>query len=1148
MRFERVDILRYGALTDRSLTFRPDAKLHVVYGANEAGKSSALRAISDLLFGFPHEVQDAFLHEASTLRIAAAINGKGSNNLSFRRRRGRKNTIVSHEESEVAFSDDVLLPFLGNVSRQVFERAFGLNSGRLRQGGKEMLANGGEIGSLLFSAASGLTGLSALRKNLEAEAEGIFAPRKSKERLFYQILDRYEHARQTEREHELRSGDWKKLVDAIASTKAEIDRLAVQRLETKHELERLKLLRTLAPLIREIDVERAEIAKFIDLNGAAPSLHKDLTNALDSERKTRDALGTTRDEVARLRGEFGATKVDEPVLKASVRIIGLFADKGSHQRAKSDLSRVRGEVENFDLRLQNHARRIGIFVAGGDLAKHQPPDHALALLATLAAEGRDLERAFSDVVGRVGQEREYLNDIERLSVSGQSIDPRPMLDRLSALQADLIEIERADGIRVKIARGTSDIQLAAGRLSPAVNNLDALLCVPLPDVPALVEHRRLITAANDAMLSAEGRLVSVEEDKATLERDIARLEVVGSVVSRERLAESRTERDRLWQAFKADEEGSDANNVESAIAETDRLADIALSDADRVARHAQLKMRLADAEIALSKALRDEDHARQHLDAALHDFRQSFDAAQVAPSDPDTMVEWRRGIDALAIRRIELHALEDEIAELELAERRALPVLLEIASEIGVSAKPQLPAVALARLLSGNLSALSTRWDEGRSLQEKRASSLNTIQKLAAREAEIGQEIETWKARFAEAAALVGLPEGTTVEMAEAAIDVWRQVPDILLERENRQRRVNGMQRDIEQFAGEVGRLVGETAPDLVTLSAEAAIDILQNRAVAAQSDHKRRGELSSSVDQASLRLRRLEEELSVAEERISSLLSNFSADTDATQLIERLEQRDSAEARLGLCGRRLSEQARGLDETSVRVALEAFDASKADLEIESLEALETAHIERFAELTACQSENERQRRVLETGESAEHAVFQRLVAENEAKDLARTWVVLKLASKMLTGSMETYRDKQTDPVIMRAGALFEVLTRGAFTRLLQEYGSDDALQLMAQRANGERVALDGLSEGTGDQLYLSLRLAFLEDYCGRNEPMPLIADDIFQTFDDDRTAAGIRALADSASRFQTILFTHERSVAEIARAELHESVDIIEM
>jgi uncharacterized protein YhaN len=91
-------------------------------------------------------------------------------------------------------------------------------------------------------------------------------------------------------------------------------------------------------------------------------------------------------------------------------------------------------------------------------------------------------------------------------------------------------------------------------------------------------------------------------------------------------------------------------------------------------------------------------------------------------------------------------------------------------------------------------------------------------------------------------------------------------------------------------------------------------------------------------------------------------------------------------------------------------------------------------------------------------------------------------------------------------------------------------------------------VPLGGLSEGTADQLYLALRLAFLEDYSGRNEPAPLIVDDIFQTFDDERTAAGLGALAGTAERFQTILFTHEASVVEIARQEVGSGLDLLRL
>ncbi len=146
----------------------------------------------------------------------------------------------------------------------------------------------------------------------------------------------------------------------------------------------------------------------------------------------------------------------------------------------------------------------------------------------------------------------------------------------------------------------------------------------------------------------------------------------------------------------------------------------------------------------------------------------------------------------------------------------------------------------------------------------------------------------------------------------------------------------------------------------------------------------------------------------------------------------------------------------------------------------------------------------------------------------------------------MLAKSMEAYRERHADPVMQRAGEHFSALTGGRFARLLQEYDERDELQLMVERESGERVPLEGLSEGTGDQLFLALRLAFLEDYATRNEPAPLIVDDIFQTFDDERVALGLKTLAATGERFQTIVFTHQASVVDLARRELGAAADIV--
>ena len=42
MRIDRLHLERYGAFADRALDFHPEAALHIVFGANEAGKTSAL--------------------------------------------------------------------------------------------------------------------------------------------------------------------------------------------------------------------------------------------------------------------------------------------------------------------------------------------------------------------------------------------------------------------------------------------------------------------------------------------------------------------------------------------------------------------------------------------------------------------------------------------------------------------------------------------------------------------------------------------------------------------------------------------------------------------------------------------------------------------------------------------------------------------------------------------------------------------------------------------------------------------------------------------------------------------------------------------------------------------------------------------------
>ncbi|WP_027168316.1 AAA family ATPase [Mesorhizobium sp. WSM3224] len=77
MRLRRLELARYGKFTDKAIDFGEEPvsgpDLHIVFGLNEAGKSTALSAYLDLLFGIEERSRYSFLHEYSSMRIGGPL-------------------------------------------------------------------------------------------------------------------------------------------------------------------------------------------------------------------------------------------------------------------------------------------------------------------------------------------------------------------------------------------------------------------------------------------------------------------------------------------------------------------------------------------------------------------------------------------------------------------------------------------------------------------------------------------------------------------------------------------------------------------------------------------------------------------------------------------------------------------------------------------------------------------------------------------------------------------------------------------------------------------------------------------------------------------------------------------------------------------
>ena len=113
MRLARLDLITYGRFTNASFELpQGERDVHIVFGSNESGKTTSLMAIEDLLFGIQEQSPYNFLHDYQTMRIGAMLEN-GAERLDFRRRKGRRETILGPDGFPVAGNEGLLGPFLG---------------------------------------------------------------------------------------------------------------------------------------------------------------------------------------------------------------------------------------------------------------------------------------------------------------------------------------------------------------------------------------------------------------------------------------------------------------------------------------------------------------------------------------------------------------------------------------------------------------------------------------------------------------------------------------------------------------------------------------------------------------------------------------------------------------------------------------------------------------------------------------------------------------------------------------------------------------------------------------------------------------------------------------------------------------------------
>lgn len=1168
MQFQTLSLEKYGRFAGLSLDFTgKDVLVHIVHGPNEAGKSTALSAICDLLFGFGHITPYNFRHESPTLRIGATLVNAAGQSLSFKRRKGKGNTLIKPDESG-EFPDSALAGFLGGVDRDKYERLFGLNHERLRRGGKAMLEADGDIGRSLFEAGSGTTGLADVVQALAKDADGLGSPggRKAGGKPYWFAHERFTDALGRIRSDAMKPEAWTAATRKLRETEEQRQAIVDQLARIASERNAVERIRRVLPLLRRIS-ELRDALQVLEGGADLPDGFEDTwRDAVEEERSARercearqDDLNATRESLEEL-GDAGVWPLHKAAIEGLITALGEYR---SHERSLPNRQR---EIMEGRKRMADLLRRLGL--------AHENPDQVVQLMPTAAAtskvrtlitEHTRLDTASQSTLAELKSAIERREAAEAdLSAAATPADPSVAVATLDGRHGLADSARRVSEARAEVAiaqQALSDQMASLGRGALSANELAALA---LPSDGVVLRFEREFDALETERRDALSSRKEHEEEARRLAAELETLKAAGEIPTATAIAAARTHRDSGWRLIRRrhvdnvpiddselagfSSDGDIATAYEAAVQTADHLVDSKEREAARVQRYASLTAQLSKTRSDIEVDDRDLDEiARRHEDTRRR-WEELWASTRIEFGTPTEMRGWLAQKDAVLRLRQALVKAASALDTRTQEEKDARDLLISLAEQFGVAD----PNASTTDLLLARVKAACTQakddWTVLIALRKAATDCARGEQARRKAHWDAEAKMAEWQTAWSETMSQIGLAATASVAEAEGALDVWRDIEVLEADLAQTRKRRDQLQDAVGSYREAVRNLIKDLGDGAADLDPEAdvttIVPILQERLRDAGSLTARRADAQRRLADAEAAHAKALLDLEDAAENVAGLRLRYglTADDDVVALSRRAADRRQKSKELEAVLADLSSQGGGLGEEELREEADATDADGAAAKTLKLEA-DSRRLQEELEAVAqalAHARNEVKRLLEQQGIGDAVQTMNDAAAEMGA--LTERWMRLRAASVILTAAIERYRAANQDPLVTRASAIFAAMagtSDNPITRLSVDYADEARPSLVAYRRDGSQLQLSGMSDGTLDQLYLSLRIAAIERYVETAEPLPFIADDLFITSDEDRTIPGIQALAELGKKTQVILFTHHQYVVDCAVSAL---------
>jgi uncharacterized protein YhaN len=1149
MRLHKIEVENFGIFRGSDVDFG-DGRFHLVCGPNEAGKSTLLQLIRELLFGFVVRNPYAFPeHDGEMAATLSAEMGDGSS-IRFRRRKGNRNTVTGEVDGTGRTFDEAgLVRLLGNANAELFHNVFGFSLAELSQG-EQSLKHARLEEALYGGGLGGLANFQQTLATIQKEHQALFAA-KAKLPQINKLLSSIHDTATKLGQAMVKPRDYKEMCQRRNECVEAAETFRTRREECFRCQAHIERLIQALPLWQRLGQAGEELAS-LDVPTTFPLA------AAEEFRQVRQQLQQMSEEIAAADNDLAETEGDLAQIHLAPELI---AEEAAIKKLVQQLAQVASCRRDIPLR-QHEAdtTRSQILATLNELHPGWDLSHLEQFRTSLAQRDR-VDRMATDSVALEKQahtlslqhteKQAKLTKDLRILARLKTVPAVPQLEKLiqraGQYQADCEQVEQTetqlaalDGQIVQLRRQM------AGPFGIAVEQIELL---PVPLLPAVQEFGRDFAAAIEALRQAAKDHEQAKRDLARSKDELKQFDTTQHVPDRDALAAQRSHRDEGWRLVRQtyvegqhlDSQiqqwlGHGATSLpdqyEQEVVKADHLADDRQEKAELVARREQIAAEVARHENRLTEAKEELGKcqaARDRLDQAWRDL---WSVCRLSPKSPDVMIEWLRLHAQLAEKLQNRLGLDNRLQQIQ---RRASAFEESLRTALGKEAEAdELLALAQERTEQARDAALQiVRLDRDLPAQQEE------LQQLTCDQEEVARQQETWRGRWQDLLREFGFPVEWDVRLAAKMLSELTNARVKYQSVGTTEKRIREMGATVTEFERQVAELCGSFETDLQTLPAEDAASQLNDRLTEARQAAKQQTTLlaqrqrttqrlnsrRTQRDQLVSRLAEIREAAGVAsDDEFERLATSAARGKVLSDEIGRL-RRDIGRIAANEDSSLFEAELRKADTDSLALAFQHGKEELASVEREYTQAVEQAalakkHVE---DLEAQHGTND---------------LAQKLESDRaELRDAVERWAPLVLAEMMLTEAIARF-ERENQPAMLRdVGQFFSKLTRGRYVGLRRKL--DEQGTLVLAEANGKSKEPNQLSTGTREQLYLAIRLAYARHYCRENEPLPLVMDDVLVNFDDERADAALDMLIDLAQDIQVIFLTCHQSTIQRIQSHL---------